>query len=222
MKENLRSEFEKLFVYTLRIEMNNGNVLFYQIDRENKNYLLNKLERNSFGGVDSNIPFIWFETSANRTAIINVDFIVRIIFCVDYGDYSEGFNGYFDNFNQLDRETSIQEQKTREGVQLHVVEQHFLPKAIIFHKGKSASEESENNLFTYWELDDGCLASFLSELEGDVPFRQFINLTDDDGEESFIPIKQIIAMEVDKNLVSSEIEEEDEHIGFDDDQDLPF
>ncbi|HEU5366686.1 MAG TPA: hypothetical protein VFU62_14205, partial [Hanamia sp.] len=80
MKENLRSEFEKLVFYTLRIEMNNGNVLFYQIDSENKNYLLNKLERNSFGDVDSNIPFIWFETSANRTAIINVDFIVRIIF----------------------------------------------------------------------------------------------------------------------------------------------
>lgn len=222
MKKNLPSEFEKLVVYTLRIEMNNGKVLFYHIDNENKNYLLNKLERNSFGDVDVNMPFIWFETSANRMAIINVDFIVRTTFCVDYGDYLDTINGYFDNFNQLDKETSIREEKTPEGVQLHVVEQHFLPKAIIFHKGKTASQELENNLFTYWELDDGCLTSFLFELEGDVSFRQFINLTDDDGEESFIPIKQIIAMEVDKNVVSSEIEEEDEHIDFDDDQNLPF
>lgn len=53
----------------------------------------------------------------------------------------------------------------------------------------------------YSELDEGCLEGFEIELEGDMPFRQFINLIDNDGEDSFIPMKQIIIMELDRNLV---------------------
>jgi len=43
------SEFDKLVVYTLRVELLNGKVLLYRIDTESKNYLIARLRANSDG-----------------------------------------------------------------------------------------------------------------------------------------------------------------------------
>jgi hypothetical protein len=49
---------------------------------------------------------------------------------------------------------------------------------------------------------------FNLELDGILPFRQFINLTDNDEEETFIPLEQIIVMEFYCNLIYEAGQEE--------------
>lgn len=56
----------------------------------------------------------------------------------------------------------------------------------------------------YHELDEGELEGIDLELEGDFPLRQFISLTDDEGEEWFIPFDQIIVIEVMNEAIFSE------------------
>lgn len=60
----------------------------------------------------------------------------------------------------------------------------------------------------YHDLDEGELTGINLELEGDFPLRQFINLTDDEGEEGFIPFDQIIAMEVMKEAIFPDLEDD--------------
>jgi hypothetical protein len=45
------------------------------------------------------------------------------------------------------------------------------------------------------------------ELEGDSHLRQFINLIDEEGEESFIPMEQIIVMKVANEVIFPDLEE---------------
>lgn len=55
----------------------------------------------------------------------------------------------------------------------------------------------------YHELDEGELKGIDLEPEGDF-LRQFISLTDDEGEDGFIPFDQIIGIEVMKKTIFSE------------------
>jgi hypothetical protein len=60
----------------------------------------------------------------------------------------------------------------------------------------------------YRELDEGELEGLNLELEGDFSLRQFINLTDDEGEEGFLPFDQIIVLEVMKEAIFPDLEED--------------
>jgi hypothetical protein len=190
MKE---SEFDKRVVYTVRIELLNGKVLQYSIDTENKQYLINKLRINSDGVYeDDRLSFLWFETTYSRQVIVNTNSIARIIFCFDYSLIVVDQEGYCDNFNVLDQE--------------------YLPQAIIYLKGSAPEGHHQNIPLLYSSLEEGCLASFDFELDGDQRLRQFINLIDEDGEETFILLEQIIVMEFDQNLMYAEEEISDEEV----------
>lgn len=56
----------------------------------------------------------------------------------------------------------------------------------------------------YHELDEGELGGINLEPESDFPLRQLINLTDEDGEEGFIPFDQIIVIDVTKEAIFAE------------------
>lgn len=212
------SEFDENVVYTLRVELLNGKVVVYPVDTENKQYLIKKLRAKS-DGIEETEPlhFIWFETSLNRMVIINIHSIARVTFCFDFALQLEEPHSYFDNFNIVQKETALEEKETKNGeVRLYVIEDEFLPQAIIYHIGKAPDDLYDDNPSIYSELEKGCLAGLNIELEGDVPFRQFINVIDDDGEETFIPLKQIAIMEFDCNLIFEEDDEEDfEDSGYD-------
>ncbi len=53
----------------------------------------------------------------------------------------------------------------------------------------------------YDSLSEGCLDLFYLELDEEIPLRHFINLIDNDGEETFISLQQIILMEFDSKLL---------------------
>jgi hypothetical protein len=209
MKE---SEFDKLVVHSLRVELLNGQVLRYNLDVESKQYLMRRLRENSDGGDDKQLlRFIWFHTSLKRTVIINTDSFVRITFCFDPKDIAQDPDGYYDNFKLIEKETTLEDRETSEGeVRLHVVVDEYIPQAIIYHKGIPANDDYYINPLEYNSLDAGVLAGFEMELEGDVPYRQFIELIDDDGETSFIPLNEIIVLELETSLI------------FPDDEDLDF
>lgn len=210
--ELTESEFDEKVVYTLRIELLNGKVIVYPVNTENKQYLMGKLMDKS-DGMDETEPlqFLWFETSLNRMVIININSIARITFCFDFAFQFENPQSYFDNFNILLKETALEEVKTKdEEVRLHIIQDEFLPQAIVYHSGKAPDDLYSENPSIYSSLDKGCLVGLDIELEGDVPFRQFINVIDDDGEETFIPLKQITLMEFEQTLIYGEDEEDDE------------
>ena len=204
------SEFDEKVVYTLRIELLNGKVILYPINTENKQYLIKRLRAKS-DGIDEDEPlrFLWFETSINRMVIININSIAIITFCFDFAYQLKNPNSYFDNFNILYKETLLEEKEIKDGeVRLHVIEDEYLPQAIIYHAGKAPDDLYDNNPSTYSELNNGCLAGLTIELEGDCQLRQFINIIDDDGEETFVPFNQITLMEVDNNLIFEKDEDE--------------
>lgn len=105
--------------------------------------------------------------------------------------------------------------ETVEGdTRLYVLEEEYLPQVIIYHKGKSPEDNYDTNPLLYSSLNEGCLGLFGLELDDEIPLRQFINLIDNDGEETFIPLQQIMVMEFDSNLLFDEetddaIEEDD-------------
>jgi hypothetical protein len=181
------SEFDNSVMYTLRIELSNGKALLYTIDTENKQYLLNKLRINSDGAYEGEpLPFLWFETTYNRQVIVNTDSIARIGFDAAAADPEM----YRDNFNVAQ------------------ANEEYLPQAIVYHKGKAVDDQS--NPLLYSSLDGGCLADFDLELDGEQTLRQFVNLLDEEGEETFIPLSQIMVMEFDQDLLYAEEEIEDD------------
>jgi len=201
MKEE-ESHFDELVAYTLRIELQNNRVLIYRIDIENKQYLLGKLRTNSEGSEDNQpIQFLWFETFLNRHVIINTNEVVRITFSYDYLEQIENSNAYYDNFEVVEKDTSLISQETEEGEsRMYVLEEAYLPQAIIYHKASAFEDDYTGNPQLFYSLDDGCLGIFSLELDGELPLRQFLNLIDNDGEECFIPLQQIIVMEFEGSL----------------------
>jgi hypothetical protein len=203
--------FDRLVDHTLRIELLDGKVLVYTVDIKNKQYLINKLRRNSDGNEENQpLKFIWFETCLKRSVIINTDSLVSITFCFDGGSIDK-FHNYVDNFDVVYFEEEPTDDET-ESKEMPKDEELFLPQAIVYLKGNKPEDDYNKNPRTYGSLTRGCLPAFNLELEGECPFRQFINLTDDDGEETFIPLEKIIVMEFDTNLMDleSENEEDDE------------
>ena len=204
--------FEALIENTLRVELLNGRVIIYRINTENKKYLMNKLSSRAYGA-EEQVPlqFIWFEIDLQRTVLINIGCIARVTFCFDYIDQTfSDAHAYYDNFKILHKDTFLEERKTQEGeVRIHVIEENTLPQAIIYHKGKLPDDQYVDNPITYSALDNGCLSGLDFELEGEESLRQFIHLTDDDGEENFIPLHQVMVMEMDTSLIYVEEVPED-------------
>lgn len=216
-----QEDFDRLVLYTLRFDLVNGMVLRYPVDATNRAYVLDKLYRQSGdGAVLRPLNLVWFQTASERLVIISPDAILKVTCCIDYKDELNPFDVYYDNFKLLEKETLLQEQETKDGeLKLHVVEDEYLPQAIILHQCKAPDDLYEKNPMLYDELENGWLVDLIPELEGDEPLRQFLHLPDNDGEESFVAMKQIMVMEVDARLVFPPDEDDAEFNGFEDGHD---
>lgn len=202
------SEFDQHVSFTLRIELLNKNVLLYRIDTKNKERLIEQLNENSIGLESTPLNFLWFETSLKRNVIVNTDAIVRITFCYDFSAVANTPNSYYDNFNVVDKDVSLQEIENENGeVRMYVVNEEYIPDGIVYHKGLCPEGDLYyTNPMVYSGLNPGELDEMDEELLDLSTMRQFINLIDDDGEESFIPMKQIIVLEVAKKVIFPGVE----------------
>ena len=163
---------------------------YYIVDTESKEYLIARLKASSDGDEQTQkLQLLWFETTHKRQVIINCDSITRVTFCYDPSILVKNPQGYFVNFNVVRAETSLEEMLTESGEsRLHVVHEEFIPSGIIYHKGIPTNDGYYTNPMLYHDLDDGELGGIRFELDGDFPLRQFINLTDDEGEEGSFPL----------------------------------
>ncbi|MDQ6763254.1 MAG: hypothetical protein M3015_11585 [Bacteroidota bacterium] len=216
MMDITTAKLDELLAYTLRIELLDGKVLIYRIDAENKAYLMNKLGAHSEGDeTNRSFPFLYFETSLKRQVIINNNQIIRITICFDFLEQLENANAWYDNFGVVEKDTSLVAKKSDDGeTRLYVLEDEYLPQAIVYHKGKHPEDNFDKNPLLYDSLSEGCLGLFMLELDAEIPLRQFINFIDNDGEETFISLEQIILMEFESKLLyesnPDEISEEDD------------
>ncbi len=212
------SDYDQLLCYTIRVELLNGKVLLFPVDGDNRRRVMQILGDRSDGMFDGKaLQFIWFESVRNRMVMIHVSHLARISFLFDIGLYEQKPGAYYDNFKQLEKETTLENIKDSEGeIRLHVIDDEYLPQVILYHKGVAPDDHYNENPLTYAVLETGCLAGFDLELEGDVAFRQFINLTDNDGEETFMPLDHIIVMEFAGellDLVDDDMDEDEEENG---------
>lgn len=211
MEEIREEEFDKKVKYTLRVELIHGKVLLYNISTDTKKYLIRRLLDNADGD-DNNelISFVGFAIYKERYVLINVSEILRITFCFDYLVMLPEPDRYYDNFGIIGEEDQNAEEITQDNVDWKTLsDDDFLPQATIYHKGNSLIPSLYyTNPLSYSSLNEGCLSGLDMELDGELPLRQFINLIDEDGEETFIPLSQIIVMEVESSLIFSFEEEE--------------
>jgi hypothetical protein len=198
-----QSEFDKRVAYTLRIELLNEKVLLYPIDSKTKNKLSATLKSSTIDPKENWKPnFLTFETSLTRFVIINTSTFKSVTFCFDFSALIDNPNAYRDNFNIVEKDVEIEETKI-EGNEnsLFVSETLLIPQLIIYHKGQIPEPNYNGNPLTFSELNTRCLGQLDLELDGRNPLRQFIEVMDNDGEVTFIPIAQIIVMEFDRKLL---------------------
>ncbi len=213
------ADYDQILAYTIRVELLNGRVLLFPVDGDNRRRVMEILADRSEGTLESKVlRFIWFESVRSRMVIINVSHLARITFLFDFSIYEQKPDAYYDNFKQLEKETTLENKKDAEGeTRLHVIDDEYLPQIILYHKGVAPDDHYNENPLTYTMLETGCLLGFDLELSGLETFRQFINLTDNDGEETFIPLDHIVVMEFAHELLyitDDDMEEEEEKEEF--------
>lgn len=203
----------QLIKHTLRVELLNGNSLLFGISEEEKDEICDLLYMQSDGEDGSTpVPFLFFQISGNRSVILNMAAVLRLTFCFDFITEEAGLETYYDNFDARATEDEDEQEEAESKSKWYLLgEEDYLPQLTIYHKGLvPEDDEYHTNPFFYNSLDEGDLADFVDEINEEVPLRQFINLIDDDGEETFIPLSQIILLEGDNSLFEIDTEEEKE------------
>lgn len=197
---------DQLYKYTVRIELKNGKVLLYTVDLLEKNKLEELLKEHSVGSnFTFHLDFIYFKINFGRMVLVKIADIARLIICFDMACFLKNKDQYIDNFNLAeddsdDAEELVSKVATKE---MTPATKLLIPQAIIYHQGNAPSDKVQTNPLSYSSLPNGCLGnSFLDEIDGVTKTRQFISLIHDDGENSYIPIRNVSVMEFDMTLLA--------------------
>lgn len=196
-------EFDKLVHHTIRIDLTDGTELLYPIAVEEKQRLIQRLRYFSQGieeGEDSG--FINFSIYPEREVYINKAYMLRLIFCFDNPAGATQYL-YRDNFNDLE-----DDEKNEGGYTNADSEDILLSQAIIKLTAKVGYQDSDILFFN--SINAGDLAGFDMEIDDpNAGCRAMLELIDDDGENNFIPLKHIMCMEIDADIVNYNEEEEE-------------
>ncbi len=170
-----------LQLHTLRIELLNGIVLLYSIDAPRKEELEAFLNDRSDDLAEFSNTFLSFYASPNRMVFIRISAISRIIFCWDIAQITESFTEYHDHFQVSD---------TIDG-------ELMIPDAVFLLKASSRP-------LVYSDFDTE--SNFLGINEESFYNRHFlkggfITLPDEDGEQNYIPVCNILCIEVARRLI---------------------
>lgn len=176
-----------LKTHTLRVEFIDGQVLLYQLAHEDKEEFEKWLRYRVEDDHESISQFCSF-FSAGRMVYINIKDVARFIFCYDFYVVQDR-NGYHDNFEVIvsDSTDFVEEIKN----------ELFLPQAIIKVRGVAVP-------YCYWEADFDNNFLFIDERSfSNKKFLKtgFITLPDNDGEQNYIPVRNIVCLELDRRLV---------------------
>jgi hypothetical protein len=214
MRTIKQSEFDELVTHTIRIELKDGTVVQYRLSKEAKETLWNCLTSSD---LDYSNPFVWLYAQGDRIVFINRKEIVRLTFCFDMYVGEESF--YFDNFGNIEddllddeeAEENITEAKNTEETVAETQENQwktekqakYLSQLVIKHKGKEGGYFGNPSFYS--SLNDGGFVGLEIDPEEKVCIvSDFINFIDDDGEENFIPVENLILVELERKLLLDE------------------
>lgn len=197
----LAKPFSITMVFTVKIEMMNDTVLLYSLPEEEKDRLQHWLNDRSSGYKNISHSFIGFHALPERYVLVRVNDIARLVIQCDYIDNSSRITEYYDNFNVIPEANknieNIDEEFQNDPEFLDFLLDHFYPEIIIKMKGKK-----EPIIYSGIDENENCLAI----LRGDLVLHHmdksgYLKVMDEDGEENFIPLKNISCIESNLSLM---------------------
>lgn len=211
MKTISQSEFDKKVSHTIRIELQDGHLLLYHVSVESKQAFEKALinENNSGWTFD----YIWFYIPKDRIVFVNKKDITRITFCYEPVPANEP--EYVDNFSEMedpdddlfDTEVLEEFEPEEDSIPQLIIRHHRKKETMQIVKGVTMTKKAYfDNISYYSSLEEGgvrglefCYSQHLNEIELHVdPYLQF---TDDDGEENFMPMRNLSVIEVERALI---------------------
>lgn len=174
--------------FTLIIHLTDGSELSYAQNSDQKENFEQTLRDSLLSWRNAaNFSFVLFGVFPNRNVYLNTEYVLKITFADDFPALASGL-GYKDNFNVLP-----DSEKTKEGFAKSTEEDEALiPQLIVKMAGKIA----ESEIMTFDGLEKGELSVFaLDSGVKESEMQEFLELIDTDGDNNFIPVRQIICME---------------------------
>ncbi|MBA2562130.1 MAG: hypothetical protein H0V14_04315 [Chitinophagaceae bacterium] len=182
-------------LHTLRIELISGKVLLYNIDAHRKEDLEKWLLARTDDLMNFSDDFISFYASPGRMVFIRISAIKRLIFCWDAAVTVSDAWQYHDHFevtSKFEDELLIPEV---------IIQLHAVSEPLVF------SDLDPNSDFLGINEESFSNDQFLK--------GGFISLPDEDGEQNYIPVKNIDCLEVDRAFIyPDDIWEEMERIRY--------
>lgn len=219
MKTITPSEFDKRVSHTIRIELQDGHLLLYQVSVESKQAFQKSLGNEKYGGWGCD--YIWFYIPEDRIVFVNKKDVTRITFLYDLSPETEP--QYVDNFSEMDEpggdlfDSEVIEEFEPDELEEFLPEEDVIPQLIIRHHRNKETMQIVNgvtmtkkayfeNISYYSSLQEGEVSGFdfyysedMLELEMSVgPYLQFM---DDDGEENFMPMRNLSVIEVERRFI---------------------
>lgn len=213
-----RDDFDSLVSHTIRIELKDGSVLILNVSVEAKKAFSKHLRNNTISYLENN--FLWIYIPGDRLIFINENEVIRITFLFEpvMGEVPE----YVDNFNVLyktdlpadddNMEDSFEEDNDED--------EFYLPQLIIMHNRQMENGEVVPGVTMKTEGYFGNVSSYSSLNAGDVYgidfeffdddekwillTNKYLQFIDDDGEENFMPFKNLSIIEVERPLLMSD------------------
>lgn len=215
MEDISKDDFDKLVSHTARIEMVDGGILHYEISAESKKAFRELLLNDGISSYDK--EFLWFYIPEDRLVLINQKDIIRITFLFDMPTMGEAV--YFDNFKIMDNiwQETEPEMKEEEN-EFHVpgVESD-LPQLIMMHRRKMEDSEIVYGVSMKTEGYYGNISFYTSLSKSDIGGLDFVyhddeeewvlltykyfQFIDEDGEENFMPLKNLSVIEIERSLI---------------------
>ena len=220
MEEFSQDDFDQIVSHTIRIELIDGTILHYYVSPEAKKAVRNQLQNDPFSVYEK--EFLWFYIPEDRLVLINEKDIVRITFCFDAP--AMGDAEYADNFKVFEKfplETDpdlIEEEDEKDDSEPEL----DLPQLIIKHRREM--EDSEivegvtmktegfyGNVSYYFDMSEDQINGFYFDYHeyeeewalGSSKYFQFI---DEDGEENFMPHKNLSVIEIKRSFIMSDVQ----------------
>jgi hypothetical protein len=215
-----QSNFDKLVSHTIRIELNDGSTLIYNVSKESKTAFHHLLKVDDISDYEN--EFLWVYIPEDRLVLVNKKEIVRFTFCFD--PLQAGEPKYRDNFAVID----ISEEQDEVDDRQQPEEEPDLPQLILKHNRQHEDTEFVSgvamktegyfgNVSSYYSLDAGDVEGFDFEYledmeEWNLLTYKYLQFIDDDGEENFMPLQQLSVIEIERPLIMPD-QKLDQYVG---------
>ena len=218
MENITQDNFDQIVSHTIRIELMDGTILHYYVTPEAKKVFREQLLHDSISVYDKD--FLWFYIPEDRLVLISEKDIIRITFCFDAPAIDEA--EYSDNFKVLEKFPLEIDPDEMEEVN-DFEDSHpklDLPNLIIKHRReKEDSEIVENvtmktegfygNVSYYFDMSENEVSGFEFDYYEDedewvLLASKYFQFIDEDGEENFMPHKNLSLIEIKRSFIMSD------------------